>query len=107
RPTSVSALRADDLAQPAPRARAVELDEEDALPRAEAELALADRDRLAGGAEDHGHAMRVAVRLLHVLLADVLGAAVPVVVGVVRLVGDEPAEERPEVLEHAPLVFVH
>ena len=74
---------------------------------AEAELAVADRDRLAGGAEDHRHAVRVAVRLLHVLLADVLGAAVPVVVGVVGLVRDEPAQQRAEVLEHAALVLVH
>ena len=44
---------------------------------------------------------------LHVLLADVLGAAVPVVVRVVRLVRDQPAQERAEVLEHAALVLVH
>ena len=42
-----------------------------------------------------------------VLLADVLGAAVPVVVRVVRLVRDQPAQERAEVLEHAALVLVH
>ncbi len=62
---------------------------------------------LAGGAEQHRHAVRVAVSDLHVLLADVLGAAVPVVVGVVRLVRDEAPQERAEVLEHPALVLVH
>ena len=47
------------------------------------------------------------VRLLHVFLADVLGAVVPVVVRVVGLVRHEPAEQRAEVLEHAALVLVH
>ena len=43
---------ADDLDDPATVAGAVELHEEDALPRAEAELPVADGDRLAGGAEE-------------------------------------------------------
>ena len=73
---------------------------------AEAELGVADGDRLAGRAEDHRHAVRVAVADLLVLLADVLGAPVPVVVGVVGLVGDQPAKQRPEVLEHSALVLV-
>src|SRR5881409_1445482 len=63
---------------PAPVALAVELEEEHALPGAEAELAVADRDRLAGRAEEHRHAVRVAVPDGHVLLADVHGAAIPV-----------------------------
>ena len=73
---------------------------------AEAELAVADRDRLAGGAEDHRHAVRVAVPDFLVLFADVLGAPVPVVVRVVRLVRDQPAQQGAEVLEHAALVLV-
>src|SRR5215213_9209571 len=100
------ALRADDLDDPAARARAVELDEEDALPRAEAEVALADGDRLAGRAEQHRHAVRVPVGRLHVLLADVLGAPGPVDVRVVALVRDEAAQERREVLEEAALELV-
>ncbi len=44
---------------------------------------------------------------LHVLLADVLRAAVPVVVGVVGLVRHEAAQEPAEVFEHAALVLVH
>ena len=76
---------ADDLDEPAPVALAVELEEQHPLPRAEAELAVAHRDRLAGRAEQHRHAVRVAVAELHVLLADVLGAAIPVVVRVVVL----------------------
>src|SRR6266403_3403072 len=96
-------LVADDLDEPAPVALAVQLDEEDALPGAELELALAHRHRLAGGAEQHRHAVRVAVALLHVLGADVLGAPVEVVVGVVALGRHEPAEELREVLEEAAL----
>ena len=41
-----------------------------------------------------------------VLFADVLGAPVPVVVRVVRLVRDQPPQQRAEVLEHAALVLV-
>src|SRR5947207_6214267 len=87
------ALVPDDLNEPAPVALAVELEEEHTLPGSEAELAVADRDRLAGRAEQHGHAVRVAVPEVHVLGADVLGAAIPVVVGVVRLAGHEPLEQ--------------
>ena len=43
---------------------------------------------------------------LFVLVADVLGAPVPVVVRVIRLVRDQAPQERPEVVEHAPLVLV-
>src|SRR5260221_4196076 len=100
------ALRPYDLADPAARARAVELDEEHALPGAEAQLAVADRDRLARRAEDHRHAVGVAVRLLFVFLADVFRAAIPIVVRVVRLVRHETAQQRAEVLEHAALVLV-
>src|SRR5256884_5220105 len=80
---------ADDLHDPAAVALAVELEEEHPLPRAEAELAVAHRDRLAGRAEQHRHAVGVAVADVHVLGADVLGAPVPVVVRVVRVAGDE------------------
>ena len=48
-----------------------------------------DRHRLARRPKEHRHAVRVAVADLHVLGADVLGAAVPVVVRVVRLVRDQ------------------
>src|SRR4051794_24547510 len=94
---------ADDLDEPAPVTLAVELDEEHALPRAELQLALADGHRLAGGAEQHRHAVRVPVALLHVLRADVLGAAVEVVVRVVALARDEPAQQLCEILEKAVL----
>ena len=104
---SGACLVPDDLDDPAPVALAVELEEEHALPGAEAELAVAHRDRLARGAEEHRHAVRVPVADLHVLRADVLGAAVPVVVRVVVALGrDEPAEQRREVLEEAALELV-
>ena len=45
-------LVADDPDEPAAVARAVELDEEDTLPVTEAELAVAERDRLAGRAHE-------------------------------------------------------
>src|SRR4249919_2421089 len=85
---------ADDLDEPAPVARAIELEEEDALPLAEAELAVAHRDRLAGRAEQHRHAMRVPVADLLILGADVLGAPVPVVVRVVVLGRYQPLEQH-------------
>ena len=49
----------------------------------------------------------MAVADVHVLGADVLGALVPIVVGVVRLAGDETAEELREVLEKSRLELVH
>jgi hypothetical protein len=100
-------LVADDLDEPAAVARAIELDEEDPLPGAEAKLAVAHGDRLAGGAEQHGHAMRMAVAELHVLGAHVLSAPVPVVVRVVLLARNEPAEHPDEVVEEARFEFVH
>jgi hypothetical protein len=48
REASAATLVADDLDDPAPVALAVELEEEHALPGAEAELAVADGDRLSG-----------------------------------------------------------
>lgn len=51
--------------------------------------------------------MRVAIALIHVLGADVLGAAVPVVVRVVGVVRDEPLQQLAEVLEEAGLHLVH
>src|SRR5947209_3323538 len=106
---AAGALRSvsDDLDEPAAIALAVQLEEEHALPGAEAELALADRDRLAGAAEQHGHAVGVAVPEVHVLGADVLGAAIPVVVCVVRLGRNEPLEQAGEVLQEAALELVH
>src|SRR5688500_10717222 len=50
--------------------------------------------------------MGVAVPELHVLRADVLGAAVPVVVRVVLLARDEAAQHADEVLEEAGLELV-
>src|SRR5438094_1023383 len=85
--------RSDDLNDPAAVALAVELEEEHALPGAEAELAVAHRDRLAGRPEQHRHAVRVAVAEVHVLFADVLRAPVPVVVRVVALARDEALEQ--------------
>src|SRR5881396_1466608 len=100
------ALVPDDLDEPAPVALAVELEEEHALPGAEAELAVADRDRLARRAEEHRHAVRMAVADGHVLLADVLGAAIPVVVRVVLVARDERFEQSREVLEEPVLELV-
>src|SRR5262245_39425164 len=96
-----------NLNDPAAVALPVELEEEHALPGAELELAVPDRDRLACSAEQHRHAVRMAVPLIHVLGADVLGAAVPVVVRVVALPWDEPEQHLGEVLEEAPLELVH
>src|SRR5438093_7064221 len=84
--------RSDDLDDPAAVALAVELEEEHPLPGAEAELTLADGDRLAGGTKQHRHAVRMAVPEVHVLGADVLGAAVPVVVRVVRVAREQALE---------------
>src|SRR4030095_15909246 len=89
-----------------PVALAVELEEEHALPGAELELAFADRDRLARRAEQHRPALRVAVAEVHVLGADVLGTAVPVVVRVVVLARDETQEQLREVLQEALLELV-
>src|SRR3954462_2440627 len=97
-PETGALLGADDLDEPAPVALAVQLDEEHALPGAELQLAVAHGNGLAGRAEEHRHAVRVAVALIHVLGADVLGAAVPVIVRVVALARDEPAQEFGEVL---------
>src|SRR6478735_3759742 len=97
--TPTWALDADDVHEPAAVALAVELEEQHPLPAPEAEDAVADGNRLARGAHQHRHAVRVAVRRLHVLLRHVLGAAVPVDVGVVVLGRDESAEQDGEVLE--------
>src|SRR5256885_2130410 len=90
---ALSLLVADDLDEPAPVALAVQLDEEHALPGAELQLAFANRHRFARSAEQHRHAVRVAVALLHVLGADVLRASVEVVVRVVALGWDEPLQK--------------
>src|SRR5437773_6029042 len=97
----------DDLDDPTAIPLAVELEEHHALPGAEAELAVAHRDRLARRPEQHRHAVRVPVAEVHVLRADVLGAAVPVVVRVVGLARHEPLEHVREVLEEAALELVH
>ena len=65
------------------------------------------RDRLAGGAEQHRHAVRVPVAELHVLGTDVLRPPVPVVVRVVLLARHEAAQHADEVLEEAGLELVH
>src|SRR5215204_2404199 len=101
------ALVADDLDDPAALAGAVELHEEDALPGPEAELAVTDRNRLARRPEQHRHAVRVAIRELDVLRADVLGSPVPVVMRVVLLARDDPPQHADEVLEEARLEFVN
>src|SRR5438093_1078019 len=101
------ALVPDHLDEPAAVALAVELEEEDALPGPEAQLTFADRNRLAGGPEQHRHAVGVPVPEVHVLGADVLGPAIPVVVCVVRLARNEPLEQAGEVLEEAALELVH
>src|SRR5205085_4857928 len=106
REASLLSLVSDDLDEPAPVALAVELDEEHPLPRAELQLAVDDRHGLACRTEEHRHAVGVAVAYLHVLGADVLGATVPVVVGVVALVRDEPAEQHREVVEEPVLELV-
>src|ERR671915_487538 len=100
-------LSSYDLDDPAAFAFPIELEEEDALPRSERELALADGDGLARGAEQHRHAVGMPVSELHVLRADVLGAAVPVVVGVVAVARNERLEQACEVLEEPILELVH
>src|SRR5215213_9920387 len=99
-------LVADDLDDPAAVPAAVELEEEHPLPGPERELALTNGNRLAGGTEQHGHAVGVSVPELHVLGADVLGAPVPVVMGVVLLARDEAAEHAREVLQKPGLELV-
>src|SRR4026209_1235336 len=106
-PRGLESLGPDDLDDPAAIALAVELQEEPALPGAEAELAVAHRDRLASRPEQHRHAMGVAVPEVHVLGADVLGAPVPVVVRVVRLARHEALEHGGAVLQEATLEPVH
>src|SRR5437764_7498835 len=100
-------LRSDDLDDPAAVALSVELEEEHALPGAEAKLALAHGDRLSGRTEQHRHAVRVAVAEVHVLGTDVFGAAIPVVVGVVRVTRDQALEHVGEVLQETALELVH
>src|SRR3954454_11152372 len=107
RPPGSLALRPDHLDDPAAVALAVELEEENPLPGAEAELAVAHRDRLAGRPEQRRHAVRVPVAEVHVSLADVLGAAVPVVVRVVGLARHEALEHVREVLQETALELVH
>src|SRR6187431_719466 len=99
-------LVADDLDEPAALARAVELDEEDPLPGAEAQIAVTERNRLSGRAHQERHAVGVAVAELHVFGADVLVAEVPVVVGVVLLARDESPHQPAEVLEETRLELV-
>src|SRR6187397_2267820 len=106
KPPPPRALVADDLDDPASLSGAIELHEEDALPGAEAELAVAHRNGLARGPEQHRHAVRMAVRKLDVLGADVLGAPVPVVVRVVLLARDNSTQHAHEVLEEARLELV-
>src|SRR4029079_19181591 len=101
--TSSASSVAYDLHDPAAVAFAVELEEEHALPGTELERACPERTRLAGLPEQHRHAVRVAVAEVHVLGADVLGAAVPVVVRVVGLARDEAQQELGEVLQEAQL----
>src|ERR671930_501742 len=105
--TRISASGPDDLDDPAAIPLAVELEEHHALPGPEAELAVPHRNGLAGGAEQHRHAVRVPVPEVHVLGADVLGAAVPVVVRVVVVARHEPLQEGGEVVEEAALELVH
>src|SRR5262245_1192828 len=107
REASVATLVPDDLDDPAPVALAVELEEEHALPRAEAELTVSNRNRLAGRTEEHRHAVGVAVPGGHVLLADVLGATIPIIVRVVLVARDEVLEQCREVLEEPVLELVH
>src|SRR5439155_9447532 len=95
------------LNEPAAVALAIELDEEHALPRAEAELAVAHRDGLTGGSEQHRHAVGVPVAEVHVLRADVLGALVPVVMRVIGLSGNEALQQLAEVLDESGLELVH
>src|SRR5213592_3033219 len=97
----------DDLDDPTAIPLAVELEEHHALPGAEAELAVAHRDRLARGPEQHRHAVRMPVAEVHVLGADVLGAAVPVVVRVVGVARDQTLEHVGEVIQEAALELVH
>src|SRR6266550_4683769 len=76
------------------------------LPRAEAELTVAHRHRLACSSEQHRHAVRVPVADRHVFRADVLGALVPIVVRVIGLPGNEPLQQLREVLQKALLELV-
>src|SRR5919197_1738206 len=105
--TRISELGPDDLNDPAAVSLAVELEEHHALPGPEAELAVPHRNGLAGGPAQHRPAVRVPVPEVHVLGADVLGAAGPGVVRVVGLARHEPLEQVREVLEEAALELVH
>ena len=79
----------------------VELAEEDALPAAEHERAVDDRDRLRRRREQAGAQVRPAVRV-QVVVVEPLGADVEVVVAVVPAVlGRELGEELVEVLDEA------
>ena len=85
---------------------AIELDEEHALPCAEAQLALTHRHGLAGRAEQHRHAVGMAVPDRHVLGTDVLRALVPVVVRVIGLARDQALQQLRKVLEEPSLELV-
>src|SRR5205823_3590390 len=104
---STPELIPNHLNEPAAVALAVELDEEHALPGPEAQLAVAHRNRLTGGPEQHRHAVGVAVPEVHVLGTDVLRALVPVVVRVVRLSRHQALQKLAEVLDEARLELVH
>ena len=84
-------------------ARAVQLDQEHALPGAQKQLAVADRHALAA-AQEKLQAMRVAIRAL--VGVHVLGAHAEVVVAVVGVRRRELGQEAAQVLEQQRLVLL-
>src|SRR5438874_5489724 len=93
----------DDLDYHLARSRAVELNEEDALPDTEQQIAVSERDRLAG-AHQQVLAMRVAVEVF--VFSEVDRADRQVVVAVVDADRGDPREHRFHVLEQQRLRFV-
>src|SRR5438477_3375531 len=93
----------DDLDYHLARSRAVELDEEDALPNAEQQIAIGEGYRLAG-AHEQVLAVRVAVEVFVFSVVD--GADRQVVVAVVDPRRRDASEHRLHVLEQQRLRFV-
>src|SRR5689334_7831668 len=91
----------DDLAL---RTRAIELDQEDALPRAEQQLAVRDGHSLAC-AEHDLLAVRMTIRTL--VIMHVHRAHAEVIVAIVRIRRCAPLQELTQVFEQQRLVFLN
>src|SRR5438445_9851082 len=95
-----------DLDQDASLTRSVELQKEDALPPAELQRSIDDRDGLRCGRQKALRAMGVPVRYIVVVVLEVLGAEREVVVQITCVLWDEPAHQRLEVADEARLLLV-